>query len=944
MKKFSLLKKTALLLTVFFLFISCNSTKTSGELILPVEPNLVYGQMENGMSYYALSNNEPQNRISLKLVVKAGSCMEDADQSGVAHFIEHLCFNGTEHFEKNSLIDYAESIGMGFGPEVNAYTSFEETVFEFEVPADNPEYFKTALLILHDWACAVTFEPEEIDKERGVILEEWRSRQGLNSRRTDVILPFELKDSQFVGHLPIGDMNVIQNISYERIIDFYKKWYRPELMSVVVVGTGDAKKFETEIKNAMESIPASETKISTHPFNIPPRTQKDILIFQDDEMPYTQMFISMQDEAFVPRTTEQGLSRNNQIDILCRIFNQRMSEITLKTDSPWLEAGMTHFIETNFSAFTSIYCVPKEGMVVQAMQTLLDEYDRLKIHGINASEFKRVKAGILSEEEQRHNQKDGISSGTKASEICTQILTGKTYISDEYYYQLECKYLKSITIEEVNQLFNELLPDRGTMLQIDSKTTEVLPSRNELMEIWTNYQSESEIQNYEDSNLEGSLMTRPNKKADVIEVSKIPELNATAYTFANGAKVIFRKSDFDKDLVYMKAISKGGLALESDDKWISGVYSPFYAIYSGVCGLTISDLQKYLTDKRLGFSIQLNEHYEAIYANCSLNNTEDMMQVLNRFMSEPQFTEEGWNVVNLNAQQTANNYCLTPDMAFYTKVDTVLYGDDVRHHGIDINAIKSLNREDAQKIYKEHFCNPSDFTFVFTGDFNEKQLLELCAYYIGTIPSSKRADEDLYKPYNFPKNITTQVVQQGLENKGQVFIGFGGNLPAAASVEEAWEQNEMIEQLRALLDIRLREIIREDKGGTYGVEVYSLIDGTDERYYEIKIYFGCEPEREQELTDAVLAVLEELQTKEVSASYIEKLTEAYRRNFEINLRSNSWWADRIIASQVYDCLPLSVVTNSEIIPGKITPESIKLLANKYINIKNFVSVYLQPQK
>ena len=294
MKKFKSFLAVAFVFTV--LFSGCNSTKTSKcDNTFKLNPAVLTGQLDNGMSYYVLKNNYPENRISLRLAVKVGSISEADNESGVAHLIEHMCFNGTEHFEKNSLISYAESIGMDFGAEVNAYTNFTETVYNLEVPADDPQFLETALLIFHDWASAVTFDPEELDKERGVVTEEWRGHLGLNGRITDAMLPFELKDSSYVGRLPIGNMDVIANITRDEVVAFYEKWYQPQNMAVIIAGDIEPSKVEELIKQNMGIIPAAKKKnTQAKPF-IPEQTQKDILVFADAEMPYTQVQIFTMD-------------------------------------------------------------------------------------------------------------------------------------------------------------------------------------------------------------------------------------------------------------------------------------------------------------------------------------------------------------------------------------------------------------------------------------------------------------------------------------------------------------------------------------------------------------------------------------------------------------------------------------------------------------------------
>lgn len=942
MKKLTSKFFAALFVLSALVITSCNTSKVGkNQTPLKQNPEIVNGVLENGMSYYILQNWQPQNRISLRLVVKTGSCMEEEDQKGVAHFIEHLCFNGTEHFEKNTLIDYAESIGMAFGPEVNAYTSFEETVFMLEIPADNPEFLEKALLIFHDWASAVSFDPEELEKERGVITEEWRTSRGLNSRITDSIVPFELKDSGYVDHLPIGHMDIINSISRERVIDFYEKWYRPELMSVVISGACDPKSVKYQIEQTMKDIPASKEKITAPAFSVPVRTEKDAVIFKDPEMPYIQAQFVSQQEDNAPLCTEEAFRKSLAKEIFGYVINARLSEITQTADAPWLAASIANYSETNSAAFNGMAFVPKDGMFVQAMQRLFDEYDHFNLFGVTESELQRAKDYIISSVQQNYDRRSSITSTDRVSAICSQILGGHTCISDQDRYELATKYANEITVDEINALANELLQDRGTMAMIYAPESAELPSKEDLINFWQNYTSEAEIQAYNDDVAEGDIMVRPEQKAQIISKNEIEELNATEYVFENGAKVIVKKTDFDNDLIVMEALSKGGCSLVADEEYPSIAYSALYTVNSGIGSMSISQLQKYLADKNLSLNVNIADDCELITGSTANKNVEILLQILNQLMTAPRFSDDTWNYVYSNAQTLSNSYNLQPEDTFNNKINTTLYEDTVRYRGIDSTFVSLLDKDLSQKLYKERFANAADFTFFFVGDLDEETLVDLCCYYIGTMPSDETRETYEERKYNFPSG-TREIIKQGQENKGQVFIGFGGKLPCTDDVNQIWKDNEMIEQLRSLLDIRLREVIREDKSGTYGVGVTAGIYGDKERHYEINISFGCEPEREDELTNEVISVINSLRSEEVSQAYVDKLHESWRRSFETNARDNWWTLNELTLLEVWKSRPLVSFSDDYSVISWTTASELKALANKYLDTNNYVTFYLQP--
>ena len=945
MKKFKSLLVVAFALTL--LFTGCTSTnKNSKDIPLPQNPAILSGQLDNGMSYYILQNANPLNRISLRLAVKVGSIAEADNESGVAHLIEHMCFNGTEHFEKNSLVDYAESIGMDFGAEVNAYTSFEETVYKLEVPADKPDYLEQALLIFHDWASAVTFDPEELEKERGVVLEEWRGRLGLNGRLVDAVLPFELKDSPFVDRLPIGKPEVIQNISRDEVVNFYKKWYQPHNMAVIISGVVDPKVAEWLIKNSMESIPAAQEKNILARGKVPVQTQKDLLVFADPELTFTQVQIISQDEDNKACTTQGDLRRTYITNLVNNIFNSRLYEITSTPEAPWLAANAVRYNETNSTVFNGYYFVPKEGSFSQAFQTMLDETDRLLLHGITESEFSRAKESLLTSENQWYEQSPAISSAERVDSLCHYFLGGDIVVADDDYIEIARSIIDSITLDEVNARATDLFEGRGTLCMIYAPEASVdqLPSKDDFISFWENYKSEAELNAYQDNAVEGDLMARPAKKAQIVSTNKIEALKATEYELENGAKIIIRKNELDKGKIVISGLSNGGASLVDDSEYPSCIISPLYAFYSGIGGMDISQFQKYISTKALGFDIAVNDTDERISGNSTPDNFEDLLQIIYKFMTEPQFTEQGWSFIMYNMQQRALAYNVQPSDVLISRAQELLYGKSIRHTAINPEFVDMLDAAKAERIFKERFGNASDFTFVISGDVDEEKVLELCQYYLGTIPVEKPLQEEArHEKYKKILGITNEVVKKGKEDKGLVLICFGGNLPPAADVYETYKDNQLMTELKSLIDIKLREIIREDKSGTYGVGVYGGINGYPERNYQIQIEFGCEPAREEELIAEVIATLNKIKAELAAQSDIDKLREQYRRTFEANQNNSNWWVEQLGAILVFKYKPTEAAYDDTFGFKFITADLLKEQANRYLDTKNYICVSLKPE-
>lgn len=940
-------KSFLVLLSAFLLATACKSTSKVQEVqensAIEFDKSVKQGTLANGMTYYVKENHEPQNRIMLRLVVKAGSVMEEDDQKGVAHFVEHLAFNGTKNFEKSAIVDYFEKIGMSFGPEVNAYTSFEETVYMLEIPADDPQMLKTSLLVLHDWASEISFDPVEVDKERGVVTEEWRLSQGLNRRITEKQIPLIYKDSKFEKRLPIGDMNVISTVSRQRVIDFYTKWYRPEFMSVILVGDAKTDVLEKAIKEIMGTIPASKEPMEHPDFPLPVQTKRNIAILQDPEQKYPIVNIFFRNTNCAPSKDYNDLKSKVAIQIANACFNQRLQEITNGANSTWLDAGSGEYRALNQNAFNYLGVIPKENQFEDALKALFDEYDRICNHGITQEEFDRVKVFILSQNELNLKNKDKVPSSQIASNLVDYVLTGNIPTSPEYEYPLIKKVLNDLSLEQLDYAFKSNFRNRGTLMFIVAPSSaKDIPSEKEIYNIWENHQN-SEIVKYSEDKARDTLMDRPSKKAKIVSKKELKEIDAKEFVLENGIRIITKKTDFEKDIITMSAVSKGGKNLVSEKDFPSSFVSVDYAFLSGFPGFSYNQLQKYLAPKNISYKGSITDNSEKLIGSSTNEDIEVLFQMTNLMFSQAQFTDEGWNLVNQYYRQSAQTHGQSPSDVFSDKIIELAFGNNIRYAPFNMDFFNKMDKKTAEKVYRERFENPADFTFIFAGDFNESKLLDLCCLYLGTLETTdKKESINLIIP-DFPKKIKEATVYKGQDDQGMVDIFFGGVLPAAKTKEEYYLDAEMLNQLKALLEIRLREIIREEKGGSYGVSVYCDIFGDKQREYQMEIFFGCKPDREAELKQEVFKEIKRLQSEEISAEYIEKLTESYRRTRETNLRENAFFMNNLNDIYTFDLIPEDFLKLEEKVISKTTAEELKKLAKKYLNTENYVCVFLKPE-
>lgn len=953
MKQFNNVIRAFLLVTfTAFLFMvsGCSSSKVvngkgnGNQLVM--DSAIKQGSLNNGMTYFIRENSEPKNRIQLRLVVKAGSCMEDEDQKGVAHFVEHLCFNGTKNFAKSAIVDYFEKIGMSFGPEVNAYTHFEQTVYMLELPADDPEILKTSLLVLHDWASEVSFEQEEIDKERGIIVEEWRLRtQGVQGRVSDKEIDLLLKDSRYAERIPIGDMNIIKSISRDRILDFYKKWYRPENMSVVAVGDVKAAVLEKAIKDIMGEIPASEKKTKLPSFKVPLQTQKNISVMRDKELSIVEAYIFQQSKDTSPITSVEQLRQEYVMGFISDVFNQRCQEKTNSPDALWLGAGIgrTSIANNNPVYFMQFY--PKTGVFNEAFKELLDEYERFLNFGVTDTELARLKQAYLQSVQQSYANKDKHPSANYADNIVNHVVTGRVYISEEDNLKLATEIINQITTDEIHETIKKLFDNRGTNLFILAPEAIAIPSEKEITDIWKNYESESAKKAYVEDLGDSKLMNRPSVKAAVTEKKAIKELGGTQYTFANGVKIITKKTDFKKNSISIYGGSKGGIYQLKEKDVPSAKVAVEYACMSGFGGKTYTQIQKIITPKNVNLNYGIGNTEEYFSGSATKENLEETLQLISLIFEQSQFTPEGWGALIGQYSQVAETYGARPMQVFADKIYETIFGKNLYYAPMNKDWVAKLNPETAERVYRERFANPADFTFVFTGDFDEKKLVELSSYYLGNLKTNDKFEETKYVYFPFPSSNKTITVKKGIDKTGYVDLIFGGELPEIpeGGLEEGFKESTIINQLSALFDIRLREVIREDKSGSYGVSTTGFIDGWPQRFYEFYIEFGCEPEREEELRTAVLETIKDVKSGNISDELILKLKESYSRNIETSLRNNGWWLSRFSAEVLYTYEPLWYTKNSSKAIDWITKEALVEAANKYLNTDRMVTAYLKPE-
>lgn len=906
---------------------------------IPVDPKIKIGQLENGLTYYIKYNQRPENKVELRLAVNAGSLLEDDDQLGLAHFTEHMAFNGSEHFEKNELLDYVQSVGVKFGAHINAYTSFDETVYMLPIAADSAEILENAFLILEDWATGLSFDDEEIDKERGVVIEEWRLGQGAQRRMLDKWLPILLRDSKYAERLPIGTKEILENFDYETIKRFYKDWYRPNLMSVVVVGDIDVNEMEQKIKDHFGDISNPESPRKKEFFGVPDHDNTEVAIVTDKEAPFTTVtiFNKYDPEPFITLNDYRRFVMQN---IYTSMLNQRLSELVQSADPPFIfaQSGAGGIFARNKHAFQSFAAV-KETDIEKGLKALQQENERAARHGFTSGEYERYKKDMLRSYETAYNERDKTESANFAGEYVRNFLSQEPIPGIAFEFEFIKTHLDAITLDEINGLSQKWLTDQNRVVVVagPDKDGVVLPTKDRVLEI-INEIEDSEIEPYEDEEVSTELLSPLPTPGSVVDEELIDEVDITKLTLSNGVKVYLKPTDFKNDEVTMSAYSLGGHSLVSDDQYPSASNVTSIMSLSGVGEFSAVTLEKALAGKSVGVTPYIRDLTEGMTGGSSPEDLETMFQLIHLNFTKPRKDEDAFESYISRNKAILSNLMANPQYYFQDKMSRFMSQDHLRGGGIPtVEDMDKVNLDEAISIYKDRFADASDFTFIFVGNFDVDKIKDLSATYLASLPSINR--EETWKDVGVrpPAGKAEKEIRKGTDPKSSVIIRFIGE------VEFNREDAFLMDKFGDLMDIKLVENLREEKSGVYGVGASGSMSRWPYNRYNFQIQFPCGPENVESLTEAALNEVKKLQENGPEEEDLQKIREQYRREVEEGHKKNGWWSGVIRSYIMYD-LKFDDLLNYQKRMEKITVENIQGVAKKYINPEEYIRVVHYPEE
>ncbi len=904
---------------------------------IPVDDNVLIGKLENGLTYIIRKNQKPENRVQLRLVVNAGSMQEDDDQLGLAHFIEHMAFNGSKNFEKNELVDFLQSVGVEFGADLNAYTSFEETVYMLPLPSDDEEVLMKGLTVLEDWASGLSFDPEEIDKERGVVVEEWRRGQGAQQRMRDEFFPILFKDSRYAERLPIGKKEIIENASYETIQSFYEDWYRPELMAIVVVGDIDVAQMESEIKSRFSKIkvatPARE-KLSNE---VPGHEETLVAITKDAENSFTILQLEYKHPG-EQMTTLSDLRKNYLYSLYNRMLGNRLEELTQAADPPFI------FASSNFGSLVrstnsySSFAVSSENGIGKALETLVIENERVKKYGFTPSELERTLRTMATELENAAKEKDKTESGSYVREYVSHFLEQEPIPGIQFEFDFFQKIASTIRVEEINALATQWITDenRVVILMGVDKEGVSLPSEEDILTTIDQIDLDA-IEPYDDAVSDAPLIDNLPAAGAVVSTTSNETVDVQELTLANRVKIVVKVTDFKNDEILMSAFSHGGHSLYPDEEYRSASYASAIVGQSGLKDFSMIELQKMLAGKEVRVNPYISSTREGLSGSSTPKDFETMLQLTHLYFTAPRQDEEVYASIINREKQILQNLLINPQYYYQDQVSKIMAQGNPRGGGFPtVDDLDQVSFSRAHEIYKERFSNAGEFTFFFVGNLDMATAVPMFEQYLGSLPSSDATESWKDLGIRPPEGKVEKDLFKGTDDKSLVTLKFVG------SESFTKKQQYLFGAFADVLDNRLTKILREEAGGVYSVRVGSGVSRIPYENYELTISFPCAPDNVQKLVDAAFTEIESIQKDGPSEEDVTKVQEADNQNREENLKRNNFWAGQLSAYYINDKDLDGFYEYEELVNG-LNAEDIKDVANEFIDTNEYIKVILYPE-
>jgi zinc protease len=903
---------------------------------LPVDPDVTVGRLENGLRYFIRVNRRPEQRAELRLIVNAGSVLEDDDQLGLAHFVEHMAFNGTEHYPKQELVDYLESIGMQFGPDVNAYTSFDETVYMLTVPTDSAAILRQAFQVLEDWAHLQTFDSTEIELERGVVLEEWRLGRGAAARMRDEQFPVLFQGSRYAERLPIGTPEILETFEHEALERFYSDWYRPDLMAVVAVGDFDAETVESLIRQHFGGLRAPDAVRPRRLAEVPDHDEPLFSVATDEEATGTRVTLYFKQPVRSEGTV--GDYRRSIVEILySAMLNRRLFELSQQADAPYLGAGSGQGRIVRSKEVYLLVAGVREDGVTDGLEALLTEAARVAQHGFTASELTRIKVDYLRGMEQVYAERDKTESEAYAAEYTRAFLEGEPFPGIAVEHALTQELVPTVELHEVNRLARQWITDGNRVVLVNGPEKEGLAMPDEVaLEAVFTAVAVKEIAPYVDEVADAPLLSERPRGGAVMQEEAIEELDVTVWELANGVRVILKPTDFKDDQILLDSWSPGGTSLAPDADHVAAMTAAWVIQRGGVGEFSLVDLEKVLAGKAVGVSPYISSLYEGLSGSASPQDVETLFQLVYLYFTTPRKDRDAYLAFRQQITEGLRNRAADPEGTFRDTVDVTLWQHHPRRRPATVELYEEMDLDKSVEFYRDRFADASDFTFVLVGNLDPDSLRPLVETYLGGLPSIGRVETWRDVGMRYPSGVIRKTVQRGVEPRSQTVLAFTGT----------WEYGRrdqyVLRALGSVLEIRLREVLREDLGGTYSVGVSSNGARRPSEQFSVKISFGSDPERVEELVGVVFQQIDSLKALGPTDVEVEKVQEMQRRARETALRENGFWTQMLLNHDRFGTDAREILAYEDLVAA-LSVDRVREAARRYLRPDNYVLVTLYPE-
>ena len=903
---------------------------------LPVDPAVRIGTLPNGIRYYIRRNAKPEQRAELRLVVNAGSILEDDDQRGLAHFIEHMAFNGTKSFAKNDIVKYLESIGVRFGADLNAYTSFDETVYILPVPTDSAGILEKSFRFLGDVATGILFDSTEVVAERGVVLAEWRNGLGAGERLRDKQFPVIFRGSRYAERLPIGKPEILEGANPAPLKRFWRDWYRPDLMAVVAVGDADPKTLEALIRSTFGGIAPRKGARARTVAAVPVHDSTLISIATDKELSGSSVGVLWKSKGRMTRTV--GDLRQDLLERLYdQMLNQRFSELALKPETPFVGAGAGGGSFVRNSEYYSLDAGAKEGKLLESLQALLTEAERVRRHGFLSAELERAKVNTLRGYERAYQERDKTPSGAFVSEYIDNFLQGEAIPGIAFEYAAMQRLLPTVTLAEVNALGANRVGEANRVVTVSLPEKEGLavPTNTDIRGVFAKVNAAT-ITPWVETVTAGALVAKAPTAGRVVSEKRTDALNLTEWTLSNGIKVLVKPTDFTADQIVMTGWSPGGASLVSDANVFKASLATTVIERGGVGDYSLVDLNKKLTGKVASASAVISDLSEGVSGRASPKDLETLMQLTWLRLTSPRADSTAFTALVQQFEQVLKNKDANPAAVFSDTVQMTLANGSPRVRPLSVEMLKELNLNDMLAIYRDRFADVGDFTFLFVGNVDLAVLKPLVEQWLAPLPAAGR--KETFRDVG-PKLFTGQIdktVRKGIAPQSQTAILMAGAAPFSR------EQSYLLSSVGEVLEMRLLDRLRESLGGTYSVSVNAQFARTPRQEWQVVISYGSAPDKAESMFAAVQQELDSLRRVPPTAAEVERVREQQRRELEVARKQNGYWLSTI-RSRVEFGEDLGSIGNEDPMIAGLTAEKLAVAAKQYLTEANRARFVLLPE-